>query len=386
MQIEQQPILRVFLVDLVDKQTSREILEDRMRELENLVNTYGGVVVLQKYQKKDQPDLRTYVWKGKLEEIVEDMLRLEANLLVIGNALKPAQIYAINEKLRLVSEEQNLKEKMVARDRVDLILKIFEKHAEWGEARLQIELAAIKHMGPRIYGMGMELSRQGGSSGSGSWATRWAWETNTEKMKRHLKEKVLKIEKKLIEYEQMRKLQRDARKKKGMPTIGIVWYTNAGKSSLLNALTNKGVLAENKLFATLGTNVGKCYLITNPETWLGKEVLLNDTIGFIRDLPPKLVKSFSSTLEDSIESDFLLHVIDASDPFVDERIEVVHKVLSDIWAHQDKILVFNKIDKADEERVAQLREKYSDFNCVFISVKEWKGFEELRWKLIEKVK
>ena len=386
MQIEQQPILRVFLVDLVDKQTSREILEDRMRELENLVNTYGGVVVLQKYQKKDQPDLRTYVWKGKLEEIVEDMLRLEANLLVIGNALKPAQIYAINEKLRLVSEEQNLKEKMVARDRIDLILKIFEKHAEWGEARLQIELAAIKHMGPRIYGMGMELSRQAGSSGSGSWATRGAWETNTERMKRHLKEKVLKIEKKLVEYEQMRKLQRDARKKKGMPTIGIVWYTNAGKSSLLNALTNKGVLAENKLFATLGTNVWKCYLITNPETWLGKEVLLNDTIGFIRDLPPKLVKSFSSTLEDSIESDLLLHVIDASDPFVDERIEVVHKVLSDIWAHQEKILVFNKIDKADEERIAQLGEKYSDFNCVFISVKEGKGFEELRAKLIEKVK
>lgn len=386
MQIEQQPILRVFLVDLVDKQTSREILEDRMRELENLVNTYGGVVVLQKYQKKDQPDLRTYVWKGKLEEIVEDMLRLEANLLVIGNALKPAQIYAINEKLRLVSEEQNLKEKMVARDRIDLILKIFEKHAEWGEARLQIELAAIKHMGPRIYGMGMELSRQGGSSGSWSWATRGIWETNTERMKRHLKEKVLKIEKKLVEYEQMRKLHRDARKKKGMPTIGIVWYTNAGKSSLLNALTNKGVLAENKLFATLGTNVWKCYLITNPETWLGKEVLLNDTIGFIRDLPPKLVKSFSSTLEDSIESDFLLHVIDASDPFVDERIEVVHKVLSDIWAHQDKILVFNKIDKADEERIVQLMEKYSDFNCVFISVKEGKGFEELRWKLIEKVK
>lgn len=386
MQIEQQPILRVFLVDLVDKQTSREVLEDRMRELENLVNTYGGVVVLQKYQKKDQPDLRTYVWKGKLEEIVEDMLRLEANLLVIGNALKPAQIYAINEKLRLVSEEQNLKEKMVARDRIDLILKIFEKHAEWGEARLQIELAAIKHMGPRIYGMGMELSRQGGSSGSGSWAMRGIWETNTERMKRHLKEKVLKIEKKLVEYEQMRKLHRDARKKKWMPTIGIVWYTNAGKSSLLNALTNKGVLAENKLFATLGTNVGKCYLITSPETWLGKEVLLNDTIGFIRDLPPKLVKSFSSTLEDSIESDFLLHVVDASDPFVDERIEVVHKVLSDIWAHQDKILVFNKIDKADEERIAQLREKYSDFNCVFISVKEGKGFEELRWKLIEKVK
>lgn len=386
MQVENQPILKVFLVDLVDKQTNREILEDRMRELENLVNTYGGVVVLQKYQKKDHPDLRTYVGKGKLEEIIADMLRLEANLLVIGNALKPAQIYAINEKLREVSEEYNLKDKMVAWDRIDLILKIFEKHAESGEARLQIELAAIKHMGPRIYGMGMELSRQWGSSGSGGGATRGIGETNTERMKRHLKEKVLKIEKKLVEYQQMRKLHRDSRKKKGMPTIWIVGYTNAGKSSLLNALTNKGVLAENKLFATLGTNVGKCYLITNPETWLGKEVLLNDTIGFIRDLPPKLIKSFSSTLEDSIESDLLLHVIDASDIFVHERIEVVHQVLSDIGAHQPKILVFNKLDQASDEQIAMLKEKYADYECVFISVKEKMWFEELRDKLIEKMK
>ncbi len=386
MQVENQPTLRVFLADIVDKQTKKEILDDRMRELENLVNTYGGVVVLQKYQKKDFPDLKTYVGRGKLEEIIADMLRLEANLLIIGNALKPSQIYQINEKLRLVSEENNLKDKLVAWDRIDLILKIFEKHAESGEARLQIELAAIKHMGPRIYGMGMELSRQGGSSGSGGGATRGIGETNTERMKRHLKEKVLKIEKKLVEYEQMRKLHRDSRKKKGMPTIGIVGYTNAGKSSLLNAMTNKGVLAENKLFATLGTNVGKCYLITNPETWLGKEVLLNDTIGFIRDLPPKLIKSFSSTLEDSIESDLLLHVIDASDPFVDERIEVVHQVLADIGAHQDKILVFNKCDLIDEQRKTDLASQYSDFQCVFISVKEGLGFDKLRERLIEKLK
>ncbi len=386
MQVENQPTLRVFLADIVDKQTKKEILDDRMRELENLVNTYWGVVVLQKYQKKDFPDLKTYVGKGKLEEIIADMLRLEANLLIIGNALKPSQIYQINEKLRLVSEENNLKDKLVAWDRIDLILKIFEKHAESGEARLQIELAAIKHMGPRIYGMGMELSRQGGSSGSGGGATRGIGETNTERMKRHLKEKVLKIEKKLVEYEQMRKLHRDSRKKKGMPTTGIVGYTNAGKSSLLNAMTNKGVLAENKLFATLGTNVGKCYLITNPETWLGKEVLLNDTIGFIRDLPPKLIKSFSSTLEDSIESDLLLHVIDASDPFVDERIEVVHQVLADIGAHQDKILVFNKCDLIDEQRKTDLASQYSDFQCVFISVKEGLGFDKLRERLIEKLK
>ena len=134
-----------------------------MRELENLVNTYGGIVVLQEYQKKDLPDPKTYIGKGKLDEIIDEMLRLDANLLIIGNALKPSQIYQINEKLRLVSEESNLPNPIKAWDRIDLILKIFEKHASSGEARLQIELAAIKHMGPRIYGMGMELSRQGGS-------------------------------------------------------------------------------------------------------------------------------------------------------------------------------------------------------------------------------
>ncbi len=386
MEIEQQPELRVFLADIVDKQTPKYLLEDRMRELENLVNTYWGIVVLQKYQKKDFPDHNTYVWKGKLEEIINDMLRMNANLLIIGNALKPSQIYQINEKLRIVSEENNLKDKMQARDRIDLILKIFEKHATWWEARLQIELAAIKHMWPRIYGMGMELSRQGWSSWSWWGATRGIGETNTERMKRHLKEKVMKIEKKLVEYTQMRKLHRDARKKKGMPTVGIVWYTNAGKSSLLNAMTKKGVLAENKLFATLWTNVGKCYLITDPTTWLGKEILLNDTIWFIRDLPPKLIKSFSSTLEDSIESDLLLHVIDASDPFVDERIEVVHEVLKDIWANQDKILVFNKIDLLPQEKIDELKEHFKDSQAVFISVKEGKGFEELKALLCEKLK
>ncbi len=386
MEIEQQPELRVFLADIVDKQTPKYLLEDRMRELENLVNTYWGIVVLQKYQKKDFPDHNTYVWKGKLEEIINDMLRMNANLLIIGNALKPSQIYQINEKLRIVSEENNLKDKMQAWDRIDLILKIFEKHATWWEARLQIELAAIKHMWPRIYGMGMELSRQGWSSWSWWGATRGIGETNTERMKRHLKEKVMKIEKKLVEYTQMRKLHRDARKKKGMPTVGIVWYTNAGKSSLLNAMTKKGVLAENKLFATLWTNVGKCYLITDPTTWLGKEILLNDTIWFIRDLPPKLIKSFSSTLEDSIESDLLLHVIDASDPFVDERIEVVHDVLKDIWANQDKILVFNKIDLLPQEKIDELKEHFKDSQAVFISVKAGKGFEELKALLCEKLK
>ena len=378
-ELQQSEPLRVFLVDLVDKNTNKEELHDRMRELENLVETYGWIVVLQKYQKKDIPDPKTYVWKGKLDEIIHDMLLLKANLLIVGNALKPSQIWQINEKLRVVSEEHKLDPKMEARDRIDLILKIFEKHATSGESRLQIQLAAIKHMWPRIYRMWMDLSKQWwAASWWWAWATRGLWETNTERMKRHLKEQTLKIEKKLVEYAKMRKLHRDARIKKWMPTVGIVGYTNAGKSSLLNGLTKKWVLAENKLFATLWTNVGNLYVITDPVTWRWKEILLNDTIWFIRDLPPKLIKSFSSTLEDSIESDLLLHVIDSSDPFVGERISVVHDVLSDIWANQKRLLVFNKIDLIDEEKLNELKKLFPDEDKVFISVKWNIWLDELK--------
>ncbi|MEI6672445.1 MAG: hypothetical protein WCL02_03695 [bacterium] len=149
---ENKQALRVFLVDIVQKDITPELLEDRMNELESLLTTYGGLVVLKKFQKKDQPDYQTYIGKGKLEEIMSDMVRLESNVLIVGNVLKPSQIYHINELLRPIGA--------IARDRVDLILKIFDKHATSMESRLQVELAAIRHMGPRIFGMGMELSKQ----------------------------------------------------------------------------------------------------------------------------------------------------------------------------------------------------------------------------------
>lgn len=378
---ENQKQMKVYLVDIVTKDTKLDVLDDRMRELENLVETYGGLVILKKYQKKDQPDYQTYVGSGKLEEIMADMVRLDANLLIVWNVLKPSQIYHLNELLRPIKAE--------ARDRVDLILKIFGKHAESMESRLQIELASIRHMWPRIYGMGMELSRQWWSSGSGWWATRGIWETNTERMKRHLKEKTLKIEKELKEYEKMRKLHREGRIRKGMPTVGIVGYTNAGKSSLLNSLTKKWVLAENKLFATLGTHVGNVYIMdpsprsTAGQAGLGKEVLLNDTIGFIRELPPKLIKSFSSTLEDSIESNLLLHVIDASDPFIQERIDVVNEILDKIWAKQKRINIFNKTDLIDKQQLEELKKHYPDPNNVRISVKKMTWLDQVKiaiWK------
>ena len=367
---ENKQALRVFLVDIVNKDITPELLGDRMNELESLLTTYGGLVVLKKFQKKDQPDYQTYIGKGKLEEIMADMVRLDLNLLIVGNVLKPSQIYHINELLRPIGA--------TVRDRVDLILKIFDKHATSMESRLQVELAAIRHMGPRIFGMGMELSKQWGNAGWGKWAMRWIGETNTEIMKRHLKYKILKIEKELKEYEQMRKLHRDSRIRKWMPTVWIVGYTNTGKSSLLNAMTKKWILAEDKLFATLGTHVGKIYIMTDSDTGQGKEILLNDTIGFIRDLPPKLIKSFSSTLEDSIESDLLLHVIDASDPFIDERISIVNNILDEIWAKQKRIMVFNKIDLLDKTQLTEIQHHFPDKNNVWISIKEGIGLDNVK--------
>ncbi len=372
--VEENKPLKVFLADIVSKDLSPEVLEDRMQELENLVQTYGWVVVLKKIQRKDHPDYRTYIGKWKLEEIIEEMKRLDANVLIVGNIMKPSQIYKVNEELRPINAE--------VRDRVDLILKIFDKHAEWTEARLQIELAAIKHMWPRIFNMWMELGRQWWG---GEGAMRWGGETNTEVMKRHLKEKVLKIGKKLEEYEHMRKLHRESRIRKWMPTVGIVGYTNTGKSSLLNVLTRKWILAENKLFATLWTHVWNLYLMPKDNVWQGKEILLNDTIWFIRDLPPKLIKSFSSTLEDSIESDLLLHVIDASDTFVEDRIKVVNDILKEIWAKQPIMMVFNKIDLASDETIAELKKKYNSKDNIRISVKEKEWLEELKEALANRV-
>lgn len=246
---------------------------------------------------------------------------------------------------------------MKAWDRVDLILKIFALHADSPESRLQIELASIKHMGPRIFGMGMELSRQGGGSKGGASGARGIGETNTEIMKRHLREKAEDIKERLKVYEKVREQHRKHRKRMGLPTVGIVGYTNAGKSTLMNALTHKGVIAENKLFATLGTSVGKMYVPPDdPESCdRGEEVLVNDTIGFIRDLPPDLIAAFSSTLEDSIESDLLLHVIDAADPKVFEKVAVVNETLEKIGAKQRRIFVFNKIDVCPKERLMEVR-------------------------------
>jgi len=225
----------------------------------------------------------------------------------------------------------------------------------------------------------MELSRQWWWSK----LSRWLWETNTEIMKRHLRKKESAIRKKLKEYSKTRAVHRSARLKKNLDTIGIVWYTNAGKSSLLNSITKKKVLAEDKLFATLGTSVGKMFVFIDPEKWIWKEILLSDTIWFIQDLPPALIDAFSSTLEDSIESKFLLHVIDASDPKIEEKIAVVENILEVIEAKQNKIYVFNKIDLVDNNKLLELKNQFEDLNPIFISANNKIWLEELKKRILD---
>lgn len=366
--------MKTIIIDIAPPSLKEEELQHRMDELESLVSTYGWVTIVRRVQKKFTPDYRTFVGSGKLDEIIALWAELGAELLIIGNIMKPAQVWNVNEHLRLA------KSKMKAWDRVDLILKIFALHAVSPESKLQIELAAIKHMGPRIFGMGMELSRQGGW---GSGAMRGLGETNTEIMKRHLKEKERIILEKLKTYERTRSLHRENRKRKNLSTIGIVWYTNAGKSSLFNALTGKGVLAEDKLFATLWTSVWKFWIGSNGE-W--REYLLNDTIGFIRDLPPDLIAAFTSTLEDSIESDLILHVVDSSDPWIFEKIKIVDTTLDMIWARQKKIYVMNKVDMLTEENITHAKKQFKDFNPLFVSTYSLMGIDDLKKRIEETIK
>lgn len=339
---------RAILVDLITPDTDKVKANKRLEELESLVKTFGGIVVVKTIQKRGVPDYDSFIGKGKVDEIIELALQQKANLLIVNNILKAKQIYNLDEIFRK-KEEEGLKLKTW--DRIDLILEIFSKHAQSAEAKLQIELSKIRHMGPRIFGMGEELSRQGGATGMRA----GQGESNIEMMKRHLRRQELKILEKLKHYEKIREGHRKRRKKQNLKTAALVGYTNAGKSSLLNALTNKGAYVANKLFATLDTRVGKVYLketekFENGKFTPGEELLISDTIGFIQDLPPSLIKAFKSTLSETVDADVLLHVIDVLDPEIEMKIKVVEEILEELGlADKEKIYVFNKIDLFEYE-------------------------------------
>lgn len=378
-------MLKAILIDIIPPSLSSEESEHRMLEAENLIKTYGGIILIKKIQKKLVPNYKTFIGSGKLEELIAEGKEQKANILIVNNELKPHQTYNLAESFRTADIQ--------VWDRIDLILKIFQKHAQTHEAKLEIELASIRHMGPRIFGMGMQLSRQGGGIG-----TKGVGETNIEFMKRHLAKMEMRIKDELESCKKVRKLHRESRRRHDLKTVGIIGYTNAGKSSLLNALTRKGAYVANKLFATLDTRVGKMYLpvtefdpaslpagTTLPRP---REVLLSDTIGFIQDLPPMLIKSFQSTLEETIEADLLLHVIDINDPKLLPKIKVVNEILAQINAfHKPSIYVFNKTDLLPKTRLKELKKelaaRFKKFSPCFVSTLKQSGLDDLKKRIAE---
>jgi GTPase len=329
--------IKAILIDLIHPRMNKDQAMERMEELESLVNTYGGIVIIKTYQKRFRPHPKTFIGTGKVEDLANEGLASKAKLLIVNDALKPRQSYAISETLR--------KSKMEVWDRIDLILKIFAKHAQTTEAKLEIELASIRHMGPRIFGMGMELSRQGGGIG-----TVGIGEKNTEIMKRHLANKERQIKKKLEKYGRVRAGHRKCRRRNNLKTVALVGYTNAGKTTLLNRLTGRKEYVADELFATLDTRVGSLFL---PKT--KQSILVSDTIGFIKDLPPELLNAFASTLSEAVDADMLVHVLDASDKDAIKHLKIVQDIFDRLGiADKPRILVCNKTEGLSQSQINKL--------------------------------
>jgi GTP-binding protein HflX len=361
--IELKKTLRVLPIHVINPQANQERAVNTGDELESLIKTLGGEIPDRIIQRLDHPDQATYIGKGKVVEVTEKIKELSIDVVVLNTMAKPRQVHALKTRFQKANPHIDVW------DRMDLILHIFDKHASTTEAKLQIELARMRYMGPRIYGMGAILSRQGGGIG-----TLGVGETNTELMKRHWRGEIKKVTDQLDKIAEARTAQLEQRKRAGFKTVSIVGYTNAGKSSLFNLLSNKGVLVEDALFATLDSSVSKVFI---PQ--LEKEILLTDTIGFIRNLPPRLIQAFKSTLMESVHADVLLHVIDVSDPEVEEKIHVVNNILKELGLYLEKnmMYVFNKIDAAPDLDKKALLEKHGHYSPVFISVTKQKGIDDV---------
>ncbi|HLL60776.1 MAG TPA: GTPase HflX [Candidatus Nitrosocosmicus sp.] len=361
---------RFILISIVPPSFSKEEANDDLEELKSLVSTFGGATIVRVIQKRDRPDKHSFIGKGKVQEVVQ-MIKTEKIDIVVLNS-----VVSSNQLFELETEFWKSNSKIKVWDRIDLILNIFDKHASTAEAKLQIELARMRHMGPKIFGMGMIMSRQGGGIG-----TRGIGETNTELMKRHWRDATKKVQDQLKKLSQERERQIERRREIGFKTISIIGYTNAGKSSLFNLLSGKKKLAKDVLFATLDTTVGKLYLPN-----IRQEVLLSDTIGFIQKLPATLIDAFKSTLMESIQAQLLIHVIDMSDPKMYEKITVVEQVLQELGIEEkQRLYVFNKVDQAQMFNRNEIIEQFGKYNPLFISVKTEDGIKELVETIEQKI-
>ena len=352
---------RAVLVGLMQKGESAEALDRSLDELEGLLKTAGGECIARLTQSKEAPDARTMIGSGKAAELAYLCACNDIDLVVFDCELSPSQIRNL---------ENIMGEGVRVIDRSMLILDIFALHAVTGEGKLQVELAQLKYTAPRLMGKGTELSRLGGGIG-----TRGPGESQLETDRRHLQRRVRALEDQIDEMEKNRKTMRASRERSGIVQVAIVGYTNAGKSTLLNALTDAGILAEDKLFATLDPTTRKYTLPC------GESILLTDTVGFINKLPHHLVSAFHSTLEEAAMADILLIIIDASDTRFAEQLRVTEELIVELGAGgKPTLYVFNKCDRGFAE-LREIGKSAEDENIVYISALTGQGMDSLISKL-----
>jgi GTP-binding protein HflX len=369
---------RAVLVGLVHKDQTETQVQEYLEELAFLAETAGAIAVKRFTQKLPHPDSRTFVGKGKLEEIKHYIEDRNIRVIIFDDELTGAQINNIEKALDVKTI-----------DRSDLILDIFARRAKTAQARTQVELAQYQYILPRLRGMWKHLERLGGGIG-----TRGPGETEIETDRRIVRDKITLLRKRLKEIDKQAHTQRKDRGE--FIRVALVGYTNVGKSTIMNLMSKRDVFAENKLFATLDTTTGKVVFENTP-------FLLSDTVGFIRKLPHHLVESFKSTLDEVREADILLHVVDISHPMYEEQMAVVNNTLQEMGVLDKPVLtIFNKMDLYEaytfdewleeatkEEILEDLRERWgreTQGNAVFISATEKRNIDQLRKTILKKVR
>ena len=347
-------IQKAFLIGVLLPDSTLEAEERSLDELELLTDTAGSDPVGRELVRRDAPDAAHFIGSGKAKELRGVTKALDIDVVVFDNELSPAQ----QRNLQQIFECDVV-------DREALILDIFAQHATSREGALQVELALLRYRLPRLRGMGKQLSQQGAGIG-----TRGPGETKLETDRRRIESKIAKLVRELKALSSTRTTQRKARRRAAMPQVALIGYTNAGKSTLLNRVTEADVLAEDRLFSTLDSTVRRADL---PE---GQTVLLSDTVGFVRRLPHQLVEAFRSTLDDVKDADLLLHLVDASDSDPEGQIVAVHEVIEEVGAeHVPELIAFNKIDQADPVELGRLKRLYPD--SPMISALTGEGVEDL---------
>ena len=351
---------RVVLVG-VWTEGSIETAENSLAELKALAETAGSEVLEGLIQRRDKPDPATYIGSGKVLELKEVVRSTGADTVICDGELSPSQLRQLEEKLKV---------KVV--DRTALILDIFAQHAKSREGKAQVELAQIAYLLPRLRGWGDSLSRQvgGRAAGGAGIGGRGPGETKIETDRRRIRDKMAKLRREIAEMKVSRDTKRQERRRHNIPSVAIAGYTNAGKSSLLNKLTDAGVLVENALFATLDPTVRKT------QTSEGRIYTLTDTVGFVRHLPHQLVDAFKSTLEEVSGADLIVHVVDGSHPDPSEQIRAVREVIDEIGGKEiPEIIAINKVDIADPEVIMNLLR--TEKNAYAFSVRTGFGIEGL---------